>query len=289
MKVILISGINGFLGSHLAKYLSSEYKIIGLANNPKNLYRLEGLNFEVVTSTDENIKNIFECNSVFSVIHAATVYNHREESVLKLLNANLMLPIKLYELANKHKVKYFFNTDTFFNFSKTKYAYLSDYTLSKNHVLDWLSAIKGECIVINMKLFHMYGSMDSPSKFVPAIISKIKKNEDKIDLTLGNQKRDFVYIKDVCSAYDTVLNKLKPDENNFYEFEVGTGNSISIKEFVEEVKKITNSTSELRFGALKHRENEIMNAVADNAMLVRLGWKPEFSLESGLLKTIFDG
>jgi len=40
MKTILITGINGFLGSHLAKALSSEYNIIGLEYSIENLFRV---------------------------------------------------------------------------------------------------------------------------------------------------------------------------------------------------------------------------------------------------------
>ncbi|MEG3656111.1 NAD-dependent epimerase/dehydratase [Arenibacter palladensis] len=288
MRVILISGINGFLGSYLAKYLSSDYKIIGLANDPENLFRLEHFNFEVSKSTDENIKNILEHNRIFAIIHAATVYDKSEGSVLKLLTTNLMLPIKLYELANKHEVKYFFNTDTFFNIHKTKYTYLSEYSLSKSHVLDWLTTIKNNCILINMKLYHIYGPNDSLTKFVPSIISKIKENTDNIKLTPGDQKRDFIYIEDVCSAYKAVLKNLVPKESINYEFEIGTGISISIQEFVKEVKRITKSTTNFHFGALEYRENEIMDAVANNYELVKLGWKPTISLEEGLIKTILD-
>ena len=41
MKTILITGINGFLGSHLAKGLSKDYKIVGLEYSVRNLFRLK--------------------------------------------------------------------------------------------------------------------------------------------------------------------------------------------------------------------------------------------------------
>lgn len=287
-KIILITGINGFLGSHLAKHLSSEYNIIGLANNPENLYRLDNYNFQVVKSSDEDIKKIFDHNKIFSIIHVATVYKKREESNLKLLNTNLILPVKLYELANENGVNFFINTDTFFNFPKTKYNYLSEYTLSKSHALDWLITIKNKCTLINMKLYHIYGPMDSSEKFVPSIISKIQENKGCVELTPGNQKRDFIYIEDVCSAYQVVLRNLKPEVNKHYEFEIGTGSSITIQDFVKEVKKIAKSTTDLHFGALEHRENEIMDAFADNEQILGLGWKPRFSLNKGLKKIILN-
>ena len=288
MKTVLITGINGFLGSHLAKHLSLKYKIIGLANSPENLYRLGDYDFQVVKSTDENITNIFEEHNIFAVLHAATTYKKSGESIQRLLTSNLILPIKLFELANANGVSFFLNTDTFFNFSNSKYNYLSEYTLSKSHVLDWLRTIKGKCTLVNMKLYHMYGPMDAPTKFVNTVISKIKENREYIDLTPGNQKRDFIYIQDVCSAYQVVLKDFEPEEGVDYDFEIGTGKSIPIADFVRKIKSILGSSTDLRFGALTHRDNEIMDAMANNKTLSKLGWKVQFSLEEGLIKTIFN-
>ena len=47
MKTILITGINGFLGSHLAKTLSEKYNIIGLEYSLENLFRIAECNYKV--------------------------------------------------------------------------------------------------------------------------------------------------------------------------------------------------------------------------------------------------
>ena len=155
MKTILITGINGFLGSHLAKELSNDYKIVGLANSIKNLYRLKDHSFKVYLSTDATW-SIFKENKIFAIIHAATVYKRSTDSTQNLLLSNILLPMKLYELANRFKVSLFLNTDSFFNNAKYNYSYLPDYTLSKKHALEWLRLLKGRCKLINMKIFHMY-------------------------------------------------------------------------------------------------------------------------------------
>jgi len=287
MQIILVSGINGFLGSHLAIKLSSNYKIIGLVSNAKNIYRIKKYNFEIYNSTDENIKKIFNKNNIFSVIHAATIYRKTNDSITNLINTNVLLPIRLFELASKYNVSVFFNTDSFFNNKTYNYSYLSEYTISKNQSLEWLKllSINSSCKLVNMKIFHMYGEGDSLTKFIPQIISKIRENTSFIELTKGNQTRDFIYIDDVVNAYKIILkniDKLK----EFQEFDVGTGQSTSIKGMVNLIKKITSSGTDLQFGKLPYRKGEVMESTADIFTLKKMGWSPGFSIEEGIKKML---
>tara|TARA_R110002096_G_scaffold436018_1_gene665131 strand:- start:11223 stop:12095 length:873 start_codon:yes stop_codon:yes gene_type:complete len=287
-KKILITGINGFLGSHLAKGLSEDYDIIGLVSNVNNTHRIKKYNFNLLESTDENIINLFKENTFFSVIHTATVYRV-DKSVEKLITTNVLLPVKLYELANSNGTSLFVNTDTFFNSKEVKQNYLSHYTLSKKNALEWLKTVQGECKLVNMKLFHMYGSNDAPLKFTTKIFTDLINNIPKIDLTSGIQKRDFIHVEDVVDAYRTVLNNFNSINNQYSEFEVGLGSSVSIKTFVETIKKLVGSNTILNFGGLKDRENEIMDAFANNTELKKNGWKPEYSLEKGIQEILDNG
>jgi nucleoside-diphosphate-sugar epimerase len=286
MKTILITGINGFLGSHLAKKLSSNYNVIGLEYSLNNLYRLEGYSFPVFLSDESSIKNVFDNYKIDVVIHAATIYRRAGESFVDLINTNVVLPVKLYEIAQKNKTGLFINTDTFFNIEGTKYQYLGDYTLSKRHILEWLKVMQSETKIINMKLFHMYGPNDAPNKFIPSMISQLLKNKESIDLTPGEQKRDFIYIDDVTSAYKCVIENIDLIKDNISEYQVATGELTSIKDFVMILKKITNSNSVLNFGAMLYREGEIMVSEADNSALIKLRWKPKVVLEEGILNII---
>ena len=280
MRTILITGINGFLGSHLAKELSKDYKIVGLEHSIKNLFRLKDYSFKVYSSSDETC-TIFKENKIFAIIHAATVYRSSTDPIENLILTNILLPVKLYELANRFNATLFLNTDSFFNNKKYNYSYLPDYTLSKKHVLEWLRFMKNECKLINMKIFHMYGPDDSPDKFISQISSKLKNNEPHIDTTSGAQTRDFIYISDVITAYKLVLQKSSLMER-FVGFEVGTGKETSIKEMILQIKKFTKSTTTLNFGALDYRPNEIMKSKANIKALCDLGWKPQFTIEEGL-------
>lgn len=276
---ILITGINGFLGSHLAKHLKSNYNIIGLEYSLDNLYRIKNEGFYVYESKEENLESIFLNHHFYAVIHVATIYRRQEEPILNLLKTNINLPVRLVELVNRFNVKIFMNTDSFFNNSEYSYSYLSDYTLSKKQSLDWIKLLTHgkSCKVINMKIFHMFGENDAPSKFIPFVINKLKSNEQYLELTAGEQTRDFVYVKDVVSAYSHVLRNYE-DLEEFQEFHVGTGKSTTIKELVETIKKVTESNTNLNFGALLYREGEIMESNSNINSLLKLGWKPNFDL-----------
>lgn len=280
MRTILITGINGFLGSHLAKTLSKDYKIVGLEYSVKNLFRLKDYSFKVYSSDDET-DTIFKENKIFAIIHAATIYRRSTEPIKNLILTNILLPVKLYELANCFNVTLFLNTDSFFNNENYNYSYLPDYTLSKKHALEWLKFIEGGCKLINMKIFHMYGAGDSQDKFIPQIISMLKNNEPYVDITSGKQTRDFIYISDVVAAYKLVLEKASLMEI-YLEFEVGTGKETSVKEIILEIEKTIKSKTKLNFGALNYRPNEIMKSKANIKALCDLGWKPQITIEEGL-------
>jgi CDP-paratose synthetase len=68
--------------------------------------------------------------------------------------------------------------------------------------------------------------------------------------------------------------------------DVGTGVAPTIKDFVELVHRLTKSTSKLLFGSVPYRAHEAMHCQADISLLTKIGWSPQYSLESGIKKTI---
>jgi len=107
---------------------------------------------------------------------------------------------------------------------------------------------------------------------------------------MGTQKRDFIYVSDVVSAYSKVLNHV--DELGQYsEFDVGTGEKTTIKDFVMKFCEIFCSihpecTSQLNFGAIPYRDGELMDVSVDNSHLIALGWTPQVDLDEGIRKII---
>ena len=62
---------------------------------------------------------------------------------------------------------------------------------------------------------------------------------------------------------------------------------ISIKDFVNLVKKLCNNTNtKLNFGALPYRDNEVMSTSVDTSFLKSLGWKTQYTLEERLTEAV---
>jgi len=110
----------------------------------------------------------------------------------------------------------------------------------------------------------------------------------EMKLTAGEQKRDFIYVGDVVEAFCASIEKCLSFDSGLYEYEIGTGKSHSIKDFICLVKSIVNNdVTKLRFGALSYREKEVMDSFADIEKISRdIGWSPLNTLEEGLKKTI---
>jgi CDP-paratose synthetase len=279
-ETILLTGGTGFLGSYILKNLVDKgYHVILVKRSFSNLIRIKEYQNRI-RSYDSDIvplETIFRENSIDKILHCATNYGRGENDPLQIIEANLLLPLKLIELGKKNKVKCFINTDTILD------KQINYYSLSKKQFKDWLHAYKNDLVCINVALEHFFGPGDDRTKFVSYIVHELVNNVDMINLTPGNQKRDFIYIDDTVDAFMKIVESFDKKNNGYYEFEVGSNNTISIKEFVELAKRLSgNDRTVLNFGAVPYRENEIMDCNADISEISKLGWKCNIKLENGL-------
>ena len=264
-KTILITGATGYLGKNiLPKLVGAGYTCLSVGRSNANLVSLE---------------KIFKENKIDCILHLATSYGRKQESLIDILEVNLNLPVRLLNLAMKNGVKLFINTDTVLLPQTNAYA------LSKAQFREWglFNSQYQKTKFLNIRLQHMFGPDDDEAKFTSFIIRSCLRNEPKIELSEGYQKRDFLYIEDVVSAYMHLLKLPDFSFGYFEEFELGSGNAISVREFTYRVHELTASTSELEFG---NKAADIIDYVADITKLKQLGWSPQFSLNRGLIKTI---
>jgi nucleoside-diphosphate-sugar epimerase len=228
-----------------------------------------------------NLEQVFEENKIDYIIHCATDYGRKSVNPMRIIEANLLLPIKLLECGRKYGATAFINTDTILDKG------INHYSLSKKQFRDWLMSYKNSLICINVELGHFYGPGDDTTKFVSFIVNKMVSKSESIDLTPGEQKRNFVYIDDVVSAFHTIIDHIPKLDTLFYEFQVCGKQEISIKEVVILIQKVSGNTeTKLCFGALPYRENEAMTSKCDNTAIQSLGWAEKYTLQEGIHKTL---
>ncbi len=279
-----MTGGTGFLGSNLVKRLIREnFQLILLVRASSNTWRINEVidDLALYKINEFSLDELFETKKIDIIIHCATNYGRREADPVILLEANLILPLKLLQLGCKFGVSSFINTDTVLD-KRVNY-----YSLSKTQFKEWLEIYSNNMACINIALEHFYGPFDDKSKFVSFIVHNILNNAEKLNLTEGKQKRDFIYIDDVVDAFVKIIRHREETKSGYYHYEIGTNRTIEIREFVMLVKKLANNKCTcLNFGALPYREHEIMESHVDLSEVQKLNWIPKYSLEEGLQEII---
>lgn len=287
MKIVL-TGVTGFLGSHLAAELIQQgHEVLGIKRRHSNLYRLTEIKDRIkFIDVDDGLERELENHrDVELVIHTATAYGHDQASASDIVTANVVMPLRILECAVGIDNCAFINTDTFFCKANDDYAHLSCYIASKKIFLKLGAQLaeKYGVTFCNMRIEHMFGPCDGEQKFSTQIVRQLLADAPEIKLTPGGQVRDFVFVSDVVNAYVYVIDNIKNKsirEINY--FEVGCGSPRTVMDFVTAAHRIACSKSKLIFGALPYRENEIMCSQANIEALQALGWSPKVKLEDGL-------
>ena len=281
---VLTTGGTGFLGAHLVRRLLADGHDIVLAKrSTSSMARIGDLSGRLKTfDLDKNpLEDLFAKRRIDVVLHCATDYGRKETPRSRVIDANLLLPLRLLELAAEAKTRVFINTDTILD------KRVSVYALSKHQFSDWLRTFSPQLAAINVALEHFFGPGDDATKFVSRMVTETVAAVPRIALTPGQQKRDFIYIDDVVSAFATLIERSAEMPNGYHSYEVGTSRKTSIRDFMALLVRLSGNTrTQLDFGAIAYRENEVMDTNVDLSGLRALGWSPKISLEEGLSRTI---
>lgn len=276
---ILITGIGGYLGSQLANALITEHELAGTVRSGSKLERIDSqdsISFIDVDKSDwaQQVKQF----KPDVVINTAALYGRKGELLSDLIHANIAFPQQILECIEHDAV--FINCGTSLPNS------VSSYAMTKNQFVDLAKEYcKSHSIkFVNLRLEHFFGANDDPTKFTTYVIHQCVVNLP-LRLTDGTQQRDFIYIADLISAFKCILGSLH-QLNSFESIDIGSGTAIRVREFVELVAAVTATSSEIEFGAVPMRENELMYSCANIARMETLGWSCEYSLHRALIESI---
>ncbi|MDP2947270.1 MAG: NAD(P)-dependent oxidoreductase [Nanoarchaeota archaeon] len=299
---ILITGGTGFIGSHLIKsLLKKKHRIILLKRSFSNTDRIKR-EIKKVKIYDIDKKNqmhsAFQDQKVDMIIHLAAHYVKYEKTIEDneaMIQSNLLFPLKLLELAKINHVNYFINTGTCFEYQRktTKISegdLIEPYNYYAVTKVMFEESLKYYCAryglkAVTLKLFYPYGEQDN-MKLVTYVIKSLKDGSD-LDLSLSEQKLDYVYIKDVIDAYTKTIHFIRSKKyKNYISFNIGQGVGIRIKDFVQTAGNIAQSHVKINFNQPYH-ENEIMHMVSNNRQAQNiLGWVAKTTVEEGLSKML---
>lgn len=132
-----------------------------------------------------------------------------------------------------------------------------------------------------VRFFNVYGPRQnsvSPYSGVLSLITQCLRKQTTFSLFGdGRQTRDFIYIRDVISALRIVMTT---DEMIGDVYNVATGRQCSINDIILDYQHITGQT--LKVHRLPARSGDIKTSYADISKIKRFGFKPMYSLSTGL-------
>jgi nucleoside-diphosphate-sugar epimerase len=161
---------------------------------------------------------------------------------------------------------------------------ISPYSFGKvasTQFLQMLNRTEGFPAVI-LRLFLVYGPSQDHKRFLPQIIKGCVSGKT-FPTSLGEQLRDFCFVDDVTRG---ILMALMQDDINGEVINIASGIPVTIRKVTETVKVLVGQGDPL-FGQIPYRPKENMELYADISKANNLlNWKPEITLDDGILRTI---
>lgn len=131
------------------------------------------------------------------------------------------------------------------------------------------------------RIFYVYGPAEQEARLVPSVVLALTKGT-AAKCTEGFQVRDYLCVEDVASAILAVARSKFEGAVN-----IGSGEPVTVRAVVELIGKILGRHDHIEFGAIKTNPVDPPFLVADVRRLRNdIGWRPSFSLEEGLRRTV---
>tara|TARA_B110000971_G_C19978038_1_gene485967 strand:+ start:358 stop:1323 length:966 start_codon:yes stop_codon:yes gene_type:complete len=302
----MVTGSSGFIGSHLTEYLVEKgYDVVAFDRyNSNNHYGwLEQSKYKKkikfilgdIRDFDSVNKAMQGCDGVmhlaaligipYSYISPTAYIKTNVEGTLNVLESAKNLKLKqviitstseVYGTAMKKKLS-----------EKDELKAQSPYAASKI-AADQLSLSYYRSFGLPIKIirpFNTFGPRQSARAVIPTIITQAITNK-KIKIGNLNATRDFLFVEDLCSAYEKILksNKLFGEVVN-----VGVNSEISIKNLIVKISKILKIKliSVVEKQRIRPKKSEVNRLNCNNEKLKKLtNWKPKYKVDEGLVKMI---
>ncbi|SLM11123.1 NAD-dependent epimerase/dehydratase [uncultured spirochete] len=294
MDKLLIVGGFGFIGKNLVEYLYEKYNIVIIDKKiDKEFFikfkkELKFYQYDFITEEMFKLHKIIEKenpNYIINLISIVTTERNLEifEEMIKI---NLNVLLKLFNCSKKlSSLKLFIQfgsgeeygnilppfKETDRENPNSPYALAKQLTTNSSIMLNK----NYDFPIVVVRPGNLFGKYQNANKFIPYTISQLLKNEE-INITLGEQKRDFIYTLDFSRGIELLMENYKYFIGEIVN--LSSGKSISLKEIVLFSKEYIKSNSKINFGAISYRENEIKNFLLDISKFEK-GVKQKFEID----------
>ncbi len=305
-KKILVTGADGFIGSHLTEMLLGQgAKVRALSQyNSFNYWGwLDDLddnqNLEIVCG---DVRDPHYCKEITKdidiIFHLAALIAipYSYVAPTSYVDTNINGTLNICQAALENKVSRIIHTSTSEVYGTARYVPIdekhpkqaqSPYSASKigadAMAMSFYNAFKLPVTIA--RPFNTYGPRQSARAIIPTIITQIANGAKEIKLGDLTPTRDFNFVKDTCRGFIALANSA---ESIGKEVNISSNFEISMKDTLELIKKIMKSdvefiTDEQR---VRPQNSEVFRLWGENKLIKKItDFEPKYSIEDGLRET----
>lgn len=306
-KKVLVTGADGFIGSHLVEQLVAQganVKALSYYNSFNYWGWLEDVNcrdkIEVVTG---DIRDPHFCHHIVKgmevVFHLGALIAIPYSYVApdSYIDTNIKGTLNICQAALQAGCERVLHTSTSEVYGTAQYVPIDEKHPLQPQSPYSASKIGADAIAMSfynsfnlpltiVRPFNTYGPRQSNRAVIPTIISQIAKGMKEIKVGDLRPTRDFNYVHDTCRGFIALA---QCDQALGKTVNIGSNYEISIRETFELIKKIMKSdvTFVTEQERMRPEKSEVFRLWCDNTLINELtGFKPEFTLEQGLRLTV---
>jgi dTDP-glucose 4,6-dehydratase len=304
-KKVLVTGADGFIGSHLTERLVKEGAQVRAFIYYNSFGRLGWLD-EIEPDLMENIEifpgDIRDPNRVYEAVEGQEVVFHLAALIAipysyhapdSYVQTNIGGALNILNVCRKIGVQRLVHTSTSEVYGTAQYVPIdekhplqgqSPYSASKIGA-DMLAESyyrSFELPVVIIRPFNTYGPRQSARAVIPTILSQLYLDAKKIKLGALTPTRDFNFVADTVSGFLAVA---ETEAAIGRVINIGSGREISIVGLAELIFSVTGKSAEIISEEIRLRpgKSEVERLLCDNSLAMNLtAWKPEFTLEEGI-------
>ena len=307
MTTALVTGADGFIGSHLVELLLSKninikafclYNSLGSKGWLDTLSKEKLDNIEIFFGDIRDQDSVYEaakgCNIIFHLAALISIpYSYKSPS--SYIDTNIRGTLNVLNAVRSLELDHMIHTSTSETYGSAQYVPIDEIHPLVGQSPYAASKIGADQLAISfwrsfstpvsiLRPFNTYGPRQSRRAIIPEVISQISQNKNKLKLGNLSPTRDFNFVEDTCEAFYAVS---KAKNTHGEVLNAASNFEISIKETVYLISELMMKDIEIEEDSRKVRPNlsEVNRLFGCNKKLIEMtAWKPRFIGKQGFKK-----